>query len=139
MACALVTQISVLKFKKLSAKAKERRGTSSLNPDLPTERGYLADAHQPSAHRLPCMVIATNNQEALPSQKALRKERNISGEAGDNKKRKKHNGETAEEKTERKKQQKSQLGSWRYSDGGNRSLEFVSDPVTCRPRGKNPG
>ncbi|ESA44261.1 hypothetical protein GE21DRAFT_1944 [Neurospora crassa] len=87
--------------------------------------------HQPLTHRLPCMVIAANNQDALPSQKALRKERKISGEAGDNKKRKKHNGETVEEKAERKKQKKSQLGSWRYGDRGNRSLEFVSDPVTC--------
>ncbi|KAJ4405309.1 hypothetical protein N0V85_004697 [Neurospora sp. IMI 360204] len=79
----------------------------------------------------------------------LRKEKKMSEEAGDSKKRKKHDGETAEgkaerkkqkkekkenaeEKAERKKQKKTQLGSWRCSNRGNRSLEFVSDLVIGR-------
>ncbi|KAK3497437.1 uncharacterized protein B0T23DRAFT_438299 [Neurospora hispaniola] len=146
LACALVTQ----KY------ARERRGTSRyvLSESGPSYRARFSSGrfvgpngfnikpggwtviHQPSTHRLPCMVIATNNQDALPSQKALRKERKISGEAGDNKKRKKHNGETAEEKAERKKQKKSELGCWRYSDRGNRSLDDAN--LCTSPAGPAP-
>ncbi|EGZ76797.1 hypothetical protein NEUTE2DRAFT_52773 [Neurospora tetrasperma FGSC 2509] len=150
MACALVTQKYVFKGQELSAKAKERRGTFRYSESGPSYRARFSSGrfvgpngfnikpgvHQPSTHRLLCMVIATNNQDALPSQKALRKERKISGEAGDNKKRKKHNGETAEEKAERKKQEKSELGCWRYSDRGNRSLDDAN--LCTSPAGPAP-
>nr|CAE81950.1 hypothetical protein [Neurospora crassa] len=119
------------RIKKLSAEADEHGGTSSLDPGLPTERGYMylsAGLLDPMASKLSRGVEHSSTINSSPTLHALRKERKISGEAGDNKKRKKHNGETVEEKAERKKQKKSQLGSWSDANFCTSPAEPAPDP-----------